>query len=84
MTLAGWEHDRIARRTRTGIDRARARGRPIGPPAVSDAPPPAGGRLRVAPGYDEALLPDLRRHFSAYSTVAFDHYPVRDLPGTPL
>jgi DNA invertase Pin-like site-specific DNA recombinase len=38
MTLAGWEHDRIARRTRTGIDRARARGRPIGPPAVSDAP----------------------------------------------
>jgi formylmethanofuran dehydrogenase subunit A len=45
---------------------------------------PAGGRLRVAPGYDEALLPDLRRHFSAYSTVAFDHYPVRDLPGTPL
>jgi formylmethanofuran dehydrogenase subunit A len=45
---------------------------------------PAGGRLRVAPGYDEALLPDLRRHFSAYSTVAFDHYPVQDLPGTPL
>jgi formylmethanofuran dehydrogenase subunit A len=45
---------------------------------------PAGGRLRVAPGYDEALLPDLRRHFSAYSTVAFDHYPVRDLPGAPL
>jgi formylmethanofuran dehydrogenase subunit A len=45
---------------------------------------PAGGRLRVAPGYDEAVLPDLRRHFAAYSTVSFDNYPVRDLPGTPL
>ncbi len=45
---------------------------------------PAGGRLRVAPQYDETVLSDLRRHFSAYSTVSFDHYPVRDLPGTPL
>jgi formylmethanofuran dehydrogenase subunit A len=45
---------------------------------------PAGGRLRVAPEYDESVLSDLRRHFSAYSTVSFDHYPVRDLPGTPL
>jgi formylmethanofuran dehydrogenase subunit A len=45
---------------------------------------PAGGRLRVAPQYDESVLADLRRHFSAYSTVSFDHYPVRDLPGTPL
>jgi formylmethanofuran dehydrogenase subunit A len=45
---------------------------------------PAGGRLRVAPRYDEAVLPDLRRHFAAYSTVSFDNYPVRDLPGTPL
>jgi formylmethanofuran dehydrogenase subunit A len=45
---------------------------------------PSGGRLRVAPEYDAAVLPDLRRHFSAYSTVSFDNYPVRDLPGTPL
>jgi formylmethanofuran dehydrogenase subunit A len=45
---------------------------------------PTGGRLRVAPRYDEAVLPDLRRHFAAYSTVSFDNYPVRDLPGTPL
>jgi formylmethanofuran dehydrogenase subunit A len=45
---------------------------------------PTGGRLRVAPQYDAAVLPDLRRHFSAYSTVSFDNYPVRDLPGTPL
>jgi formylmethanofuran dehydrogenase subunit A len=45
---------------------------------------PAGRRLRVAPGYDDAVLPDLRRHFERYSTVAFDNYPVGDLPGEPL
>jgi formylmethanofuran dehydrogenase subunit A len=45
---------------------------------------PAGRRLRVAPGYDDAVLPDLRRHFDRYSTVAFDNYPVRALPGEPL
>jgi formylmethanofuran dehydrogenase subunit A len=45
---------------------------------------PAGRRLRVAPGYDDAVLPDLRRHFERYSTVAFEHYPVRDLPGEPV
>jgi formylmethanofuran dehydrogenase subunit A len=45
---------------------------------------PAGRRLRVAPGYDDALLPDLRRHFERYSTVAFDNYPVADLPGEPV
>ncbi|HUR93822.1 MAG TPA: formylmethanofuran dehydrogenase subunit A [Gemmatimonadales bacterium] len=45
---------------------------------------PAGRRLRVAPGYDEAVLPDVRRHFDRYSTVAFDNYPVQDLPGEPL
>jgi formylmethanofuran dehydrogenase subunit A len=45
---------------------------------------PAGRRLRVAPGYDDAVLRDVRRHFDAYSSVAFDNYPVRDLPGEPL
>jgi formylmethanofuran dehydrogenase subunit A len=45
---------------------------------------PAGRRLRVAPGYDDAVLPDLRRHFDAYSSVSFDNYPVRDLPGEPV
>jgi formylmethanofuran dehydrogenase subunit A len=45
---------------------------------------PAGRRLRLAPGYDEAVLPGLRRHFAAHSTVAFDNYAVRDLPGEPL
>lgn len=44
---------------------------------------PAGRRLRVAPGYDDAVLPDLRRHFERYSTVAFDNYPVQGLPGEP-
>jgi formylmethanofuran dehydrogenase subunit A len=45
---------------------------------------PAGRRLRVAPGYDDAMLRDVRRHFDAYSSIAFDNYPVRDLPGEPL
>jgi formylmethanofuran dehydrogenase subunit A len=45
---------------------------------------PAGRRLRVAPGYDDAVLPDLRRHFDRYATVAFDNYPVADLPGEPV
>ena len=45
---------------------------------------PAGRRLRVAPGYDDAVLPDLRRHFERYSTVSFDNYPVSDLPGEPV
>ena len=37
---------------------------------------PAGQRLRLAPGYDDAIERDLRKHFEAYSTVAFEHYPV--------
>jgi formylmethanofuran dehydrogenase subunit A len=41
---------------------------------------PAGARIRLTPGYDDAVLRDLRRHFAAYSTVAFENYPVRDLP----
>jgi len=45
---------------------------------------PAGRRLRVAPGYDDAVVRDLRRHFEAYSSVSFDNYPVRDIPGEPL
>ncbi|HKT59740.1 MAG TPA: formylmethanofuran dehydrogenase subunit A [Gemmatimonadales bacterium] len=45
---------------------------------------PTGRRLRVAPGYDNAVLRDLRRHFERYSTVAFDNYPVADLPGDPV
>jgi formylmethanofuran dehydrogenase subunit A len=45
---------------------------------------PAGRRLHVRPGYDETLLPDLRRHFEAYSTVAFENYPVQGIPGEPV
>ena len=45
---------------------------------------PAGRRLRLAPGFDDAVLRDLRKHFEAYSTVSFDNYPVRDLPGEPM
>jgi formylmethanofuran dehydrogenase subunit A len=45
---------------------------------------PAGRRLHVRPGYDEALLPDLQQHFERYSTVAFENYPVRGLPDEPL
>jgi formylmethanofuran dehydrogenase subunit A len=44
---------------------------------------PPGRRLHVRPGYDEAMLPDLRRYFDAYSTVAFENYPVRDVPDDP-
>ena len=44
---------------------------------------PAGRRLHVRPGYDEALLPDLQRHFEAYSTVAFENYPVGGVPDDP-
>jgi formylmethanofuran dehydrogenase subunit A len=45
---------------------------------------PAGRRLRLAPGYDDAVARDLRKHFEAYSSVSFDNYPVRDLPGAPM
>ncbi|HET6837167.1 MAG TPA: formylmethanofuran dehydrogenase subunit A [Gemmatimonadales bacterium] len=45
---------------------------------------PSGRRLRLRPGYDEALLPDLRRHFEAYSTIAFENYPVQGIPDAPL
>jgi formylmethanofuran dehydrogenase subunit A len=44
---------------------------------------PAGARLHVRPGYDSALLPDLRRYFDAHSTVAFSNYPVGDVPDDP-
>jgi formylmethanofuran dehydrogenase subunit A len=44
---------------------------------------PAGRRLRVAPTYDAAALRDVRRHFDAYGTVAFDNFPVRDLRDAP-
>ena len=45
---------------------------------------PAGRRLRLQPDYDAALLPDLRRHFEAYSTVSFENYPVQGLADEPI
>jgi formylmethanofuran dehydrogenase subunit A len=45
---------------------------------------PAGRRLHVRPGYDDALLPDLRGHFEAYSTVSFENYPVQAIPDEPV
>jgi formylmethanofuran dehydrogenase subunit A len=45
---------------------------------------PAGRRLHVRPGYDDAVLSDLRRHFEAYSTVAFENYPVEGIVDEPV
>jgi formylmethanofuran dehydrogenase subunit A len=45
---------------------------------------PAGRRLRLAPGYDESLLPNLRGYFESYSTVSLANYPVQDLRDDPL
>ena len=44
---------------------------------------PQGRRLYVRPPFDETVLRDVRRHFDAYGTVAFDNYAVRDVPGSP-
>jgi formylmethanofuran dehydrogenase subunit A len=45
---------------------------------------PAGRRIRLQPGYDEAFLPDLRRHFEAYSTVSFENYAVQGISDDPI
>jgi formylmethanofuran dehydrogenase subunit A len=45
---------------------------------------PTGRRLRVQPGYDDAFLPDLRRHFERYATVAFENYPVHGIEDAPV
>jgi formylmethanofuran dehydrogenase subunit A len=45
---------------------------------------PGGRRLHVRPGYDDAVLSDLRRYFEAYSTVAFENYPVQGIPDEPI
>ena len=38
---------------------------------------PAGRRLHVRPGYDDAVLPDLLRYFDALFDGAFENYPVQ-------
>jgi formylmethanofuran dehydrogenase subunit A len=45
---------------------------------------PAGRRLRLSPGYDAAVLRDVRRHFEAYATVELENFPVQDLRDPPL
>jgi formylmethanofuran dehydrogenase subunit A len=45
---------------------------------------PAGRRLYVRPGYDDAVLSDLRRHFEAYSTISFENYPVQGISDDPM
>jgi formylmethanofuran dehydrogenase subunit A len=45
---------------------------------------PNGRRLRLQPEYDDALLPDLQRHFEKYSTISFQNYPVQGIPDAPL
>ena len=48
------------------------------PPGTGGPPPPSG------PGHDDAVVPDLRRFYDEYGTVAFDNFPVRGLPRRPL
>jgi formylmethanofuran dehydrogenase subunit A len=45
---------------------------------------PAGRRLWLRPGYDEALLPGLARHFAEHATVQLAHYGAPDLATAPL
>jgi len=45
---------------------------------------PAGRRLHVRPGYDDAVLSDLRHHFDAYSTISFANYPVQGITDEPI
>jgi formylmethanofuran dehydrogenase subunit A len=45
---------------------------------------PTGRRLHVRPAYDDTALSDIRKHFDAYSTVAFDNYPVQGIPDEPI
>lgn len=45
---------------------------------------PAGRRLWLKPAYDDALLPDLRRHFEAYATISFENFPVQGITDAPL
>lgn len=60
ITLAAWEHDRIADRTRKGLANAKARGDSVGRRAVSDTPELARPDRRHARGQHDALCD--RRH----------------------
>ena len=45
---------------------------------------PAGKRIFVQPGYDDALLRDLGKYFEAYSSIQLANYPVTGLRDTPV
>jgi formylmethanofuran dehydrogenase subunit A len=45
---------------------------------------PAGRRIFVQPGYDDALLRDLGKYFESYSSVQLANYPVTGLRDTPV
>jgi formylmethanofuran dehydrogenase subunit A len=45
---------------------------------------PAGKRIFVQPGYDQALLRDLGKYFEAYSAIQLANYPVTGLRGAPV
>ena len=45
---------------------------------------PRGNRLYVRPDFDRSVEKGVRRHFDQFSTVSFEHYPVRSLPGAPV
>lgn len=44
---------------------------------------PSGRRLHLRPAYDEAIVPSIREHFEQYSSVAFENYPVQNVPDAP-
>lgn len=45
---------------------------------------PAGKRIFVKPGFDDALLRDLGKYFEAYSSVRLANYPVTGLRDAPV
>jgi formylmethanofuran dehydrogenase subunit A len=45
---------------------------------------PAGKRIFVQPGYDDALLRDLGKYFEAYSSIQLANYPVTGLRDAPV
>jgi formylmethanofuran dehydrogenase subunit A len=45
---------------------------------------PLGRRLYVRPEFDRAVEKGVRRYFDQFSSVSFEHYPVRKLPGAPV
>jgi len=45
---------------------------------------PAGKRIFVRPGFDDALLRDLGKYFEAYSSIRLANYPVTGLRDAPV